>query len=752
MTVTATVSGFPWDGRVGGVIAMEAGGTITLEADIDASEMGFPGGTSSNGLNAANCSSMSINSTDAGTKGTGVAAISSNTAGRGAPANGGGGGAGGNGGAQFQGPQCPTMVQNGGIGGHATDDPTRSLRIYLGGGGGSGHTNNGNISGPSVGGRGGGIVIILGGDVKGNGHSIISNGAAASPVADDGGGGGGGGGTIYFGCDRVLDPINVSVQGGRGGDANSPNELVGPGGGGGGGAVAAPGRSTFTPNYSGGAPGIASISGDPHGAQPGAPGGGISGRGRNYPEGTNRNTVGLVVRATGPTSFCKGGKVTLNAGIPYTSYVWVDPDGRRSFAPEIVADRTGDYQLTVTTADGCEGVDHMTITVWDPPEAYAGVDIPPCDAKQFQFIGFDATGGTPPYRYSWSPAAGLSDATISHPSAKPTTTTTYTVTVTDDHGCTATDDVIVNVVPPMKVDMPAEVSTCAGTPITIGNIATGGTPGYGYQWKPAVGLDNPTFARPLANPDRTTTYYLRLNDVNGCIYLDTITVVVKPLPVISAGPDLILCSGNSVPLTATKGSTYKWSPATGLSCTDCRAPVASPKTTTRYIVTVTDSLGCTASDTVMVVVRTPKISSISSTIDFGSLLGCTTSAQQDFLLRNNDSVDIDIDQATFSDAGFAVVSPGFPIHIKAHDSVTIRLRFTPVKGGISTGRMTLKALCNTEYVIDLTGTKPTTAISADPAVMAFGTSFACQTISADSTITISNTGTTPLTVGKEIVS
>ncbi|MEO5929781.1 MAG: choice-of-anchor D domain-containing protein, partial [Candidatus Kapaibacterium sp.] len=350
------------------------------------------------------------------------------------------------------------------------------------------------------------------------------------------------------------------------------------------------------------------------------------------------------------------------------------------------------------------------------------------------------------------PAAGLSDATISHPSAKPTTTTTYTVTVTDAHGCTATDDVIVNVVPPMKVDMPAEVSTCVGTPITIGNIATGGTPGYGYQWKPAVGLDNPTFARPLANPDRTTTYYLRLNDVNGCIYLDTITVVVKPLPVISAGPDLILCSGSSVPLTVTKGSTYQWSPATGLSCVDCRAPIASPKTTTRYIVAVTDSLGCTASDTVMVVVRTPKISSTSSTIDFGSLLGCTTSAQQDFLLRNNDSADIDIDQATFSDAGFAVVSPGFPIHIKAHDSVTIHLRFTPVKGGISTGRMTLKALCNTEYVIDLTGTKPTTAISADPAVMAFGTSFACQTIAADSTITISNTGTAPLTVGKEIVS
>ncbi|MDB5035255.1 MAG: 5-nucleotidase [Chlorobi bacterium] len=763
MTVTSTVTGFPWDGTVGGVVAMEADGTITLDADIDASGLGFPGGTSFHGTNASNCSSFAMSSSDAGARGTGVAAIAGNRAGRGAPANGGGGGAnhnaggggggnggaGGLGGAQFQGTQCSNIVLNGGVGGHAIDYGSLPLRLFMGGGGGGGHENNGGIS---TGGKGGGIIIILGGDVKGNGHSIISNGQDAVAVPDDGAGGGGGGGAIYFGTYKALGPLTVSAQGGRGGDANSPNEVIGPGGGGGGGALASPAIATFTANLSGGATGLSALTGDSHGAQPGASGTGIVGHGRNYPEGTNRNIVGLVVRATGPTSFCKGGKVTLNTGIPYTSYEWIDPDGRKSYGAEVVADRTGDYQLTVTTADGCEGVDRMTITVWDPPEAHAGVDIPPCDATKFQFIGFDATGGTPPYRYSWSPAAGLSDATISHPSAKPDRTTTYTMTVTDAHGCTSTDDVVVNVVTPMNVDMPSEVSTCAGTPITIGNIATGGTPGYGYQWKPAVGLDNPTFARPLANPDRTTTYYLRLNDVNGCIYFDTITVVVKPLPIVSAGPDLILCSGSSVPLTVTRGSAYKWTPATGLSCADCRAPIASPKTTTRYIVAVTDSLGCIASDTVMVVVRTPKISSASGTIDFGSLLGCTTSAQHDFVLRNDDSADIDIDQATFSDAGFAVVAPGFPIHIKAHDSVTIHLRFTPVKGGTSTGRMTLKALCNTQYAIDLTGIKPTTAIASDPAVVDFGRSFACQTVTADSTIIISNTGTAPLIVGTEVVS
>ncbi|MCB0639721.1 MAG: choice-of-anchor L domain-containing protein, partial [Lewinella sp.] len=45
---------------------------------------------------------------------------------------------------------------------------------------------------------------------------------------------------------------------------------------------------------------------------------------------------------------------------------------------------------------------------------------------------------------------------------------------------------------------------------------------------------------------------------------------------------------------------YSWSPAAGLSCTDCPDPWASPDTTTTYVLTLTDSYGCTATDTITI--------------------------------------------------------------------------------------------------------------------------------------------------------
>src|SRR6185312_2844470 len=70
---------------------------------------------------------------------------------------------------------------------------------------------------------------------------------------------------------------------------------------------------------------------------------------------------------------------------------------------------------------------------------------------------------------------------------------------------------------------------------------------------------------------------------DGCIAVAS--VLVNPLPVISAGSDVAICKGDNTPLTATGGDTYSWSPAEGLSCTTCSNPVATPTITTTYTVT-----------------------------------------------------------------------------------------------------------------------------------------------------------------------
>ena len=69
-----------------------------------------------------------------------------------------------------------------------------------------------------------------------------------------------------------------------------------------------------------------------------------------------------------------------------------------------------------------------------------------CVGESLQ-LNSNINNGNNPYTYSWTPTAGLSDPTIANPIATPTTTTVYTLTVTDDDNCTASDNITVTVDP-----------------------------------------------------------------------------------------------------------------------------------------------------------------------------------------------------------------------------------------------------------------------------------------------------------------
>lgn len=71
-------------------------------------------------------------------------------------------------------------------------------------------------------------------------------------------------------------------------------------------------------------------------------------------------------------------------------------------------------------------------------------------------------------------------------------------------------------------------------------------------------------------------------------------VVIKQYVPISywVSPDVMICPGGSTQLIASGGQSYQWTPATGLSCTNCPSPIASPSTTTTYTVAITNTDGC----------------------------------------------------------------------------------------------------------------------------------------------------------------
>jgi uncharacterized repeat protein (TIGR01451 family) len=313
-TLTSGLTALAWNGRTGGILAIDVSGALTLgSAAVNVDGLGFRGGgaqqwTGDTGGASTDYVNVSTNTVH-GVKGEGIAGTpryvydstgtvvntgaegypGGSTA-RGAPGNAGGGGTdgkvsineqnsggggGGNGGiGGLGGNTWNSNLALGGFGGE--DFPATASRLIMGGGGGAGSRNN--SSGVmSSGGMGGGIVIMRAGTITGSG-TITANGEDGVEADNDGGGGGGAGGSIVVvAASGGLGSLTARAQGGKGGDAwltqapgGSPGERHGPGGGGAGGVVVT--SASASVNVGGGTRGVTTTALDPYGATSGGTG------------------------------------------------------------------------------------------------------------------------------------------------------------------------------------------------------------------------------------------------------------------------------------------------------------------------------------------------------------------------------------------------------------------------------------------------------------------------------------------------
>jgi hypothetical protein len=262
VTVDGLLTAQAWNPttQTGGVLALAATGTVTLQADVDVTGLGFKGGNIIGNDGSCRVGIYRNSDTNYGGKGEGIT-TDTNTRGRGKLANGGGGGnphnSGGGGGGNFGkgangarqwncagggdvnndcvdpvGLTPPDTEQNSGVGGAVLDYTTG--RIFLGGGGGSGQQNN-DVG--TSGANGGGIIVMLADAISGNGFLMSAKGASVLATAgNDAGGGGGGGGAIFLDTKNFGTTLRVNVQGGKGGDVDFAS-CHGNGGGGGGGVL-----------------------------------------------------------------------------------------------------------------------------------------------------------------------------------------------------------------------------------------------------------------------------------------------------------------------------------------------------------------------------------------------------------------------------------------------------------------------------------------------------------------------------------
>jgi hypothetical protein len=281
------------------------------------------------------------------------------------------------------------------------------------------------------------------------------------------------------------------------------------------------------------------------------------------------------VTASGPTTFCQGGDVTLSAPLGFASYAWNTGETGRN----IVANRTGLYWVVVTDNNGCSNSsDSIQVNVFPTtlPIITASGPRTFCEGGS---VTLTAPAGFSIYR--WSNGATTRSITV-------TTSGEYTVAIADTNGCTGTStpvEVIVYAKPQPVLTTIGSTTLCANDSVTVTAPA-----GYNsYTWSSSAGTNYGT-ARSIV-VDQTDNITVSVVDINGCVGTsDTVKITLKPAisPVVTANGPLTFCEGNAVTLSAPTGfNSYYWSNG----ATTREITVADGG---KYTVTVTDNSRCEA--------------------------------------------------------------------------------------------------------------------------------------------------------------
>jgi len=307
---------------------------------------------------------------------------------------------------------------------------------------------------------------------------------------------------------------------------------------------------------------------------------------------TNTATANIIVNPQPVVSYsissndtvCDGSNITLS-GTGAITYSWTGGVVNGvSFFPV----SSGTYTVTGTDLNGCTNTATASVTLSTSPSV--GVNIIPSTSI---CIGSSVTlMGTGAISYSWN------NGVIDGVPFTPLTTNTYTVTGTNGIGCsdTMTVTITVNPIPSVNFSITPNDTVCSGSPVILSGSGAGS-----FNWTGGV-VNGVSF-----NPVLTNSYTVTITDLNGCTNTSTANIFVYGLPMVNATGNSPVCFGSAIQLSATGGNTYSWTgPASYNSILQNNSiPFSSLLNSGNYIATVTDSVGCSNSDTVNVDVIVP---------------------------------------------------------------------------------------------------------------------------------------------------
>ncbi|MES2285246.1 MAG: glycine-rich protein [Bacteroidota bacterium] len=324
---------------------------------------------------------------------------------------------------------------------------------------------------------------------------------------------------------------------------------------------------------------------------------------------------GIITSTPATTVFCAGQvrAYSIPAVPGATSYTWSVPAGTSitsgngtTSISATFGNISGDVCVKASNACETSGKTCLAVSV-DPipntPGNITGItSINPGQNSVTYFVASVNGAST----YTWTVPTG---ATITSGTGTTTIVVNFacnassgniSVTANSTCGSSPASALALTITPLLSVSAGAAVF--GGTTQTIGNAATGGTPGYTYAWLPTANLSASNIANPIAQcAGSTDTYTITVTDTRSCTA--TSTVVVTRNLAASAGGNLTGPGAIGGAPTATGGAgsyTYSWTTPTELSSSTIANPNAKACNTTTFTVTVTDANSCTAASSVTV--------------------------------------------------------------------------------------------------------------------------------------------------------
>lgn len=282
-------------------------------------------------------------------------------------------------------------------------------------------------------------------------------------------------------------------------------------------------------------------------------------------------------------------------------YTWIGPAGVLNGNP-VMLNVAGNYNLVVVDAAGCNGTLNFTLN------AGAGLSVQLLPGVTSACIGMSypvtatVSGGSMPYTFNWQGPAG----TATGNPANLTGPGTVSVTVTDQEGCTGTISTIISAKNIILTTLTTN-ETCQGA--ADGTVVIQSANGAVLPLTISIAGSAPQVAAqfPFSISGFTSgTYSLMVTDADGCQVLQSVNIgLQQSLEVLFQPDEVTILKGESIllnPQINFSAASFTWSPAEGLSCSNCERPTASPEATTIYTLTATAVSGCSAEGFVRVIV------------------------------------------------------------------------------------------------------------------------------------------------------